>query len=450
MFRALLQGQLISLLIAGTGVFASILSDLDANFPMLLACLNYVLLSLFIWRKWIVRKVCSDLELTVIGDKNNIPEVFEEGKGDYLGAFDNEGEREEEGEWDGEEENHVKCTPRVSRKLLACYLGAALVDVEANFLIIQAYNYTSITSIMLLDCFTIPCAMGLSYFFLGSRYNNYHFAGVMLCLLGLICIVISDLLSEQTQYGTAPFFGDLLCLLGSGLYAVSNVTQEYLVKYHDRDEYLGFVGTCGALISFVQLMSLNYSRLKRTRFTPTIIMSISGFVTCLFFMYINTSAFLQCSDSTLFNLSLLTSDIYAVLFSYFFYGYLVHWLYFLAFALVASGLLIYHSAEPPTQIRVASVGERNRSKKGNARGIGGVDGLCGRGVGMSGRGGISGIGGRGGVGGKDGMEYDKVECQICPRSDGDDDSDQQPLSTVLPSSSSSVSLTRTLVNSQRI
>ena len=49
------------------------------------------------------------------------------------------------------------------------YVLAAFIDFEANFLVISAFNYTSFTSVALLDCFTIPSAMALSYFFLGCR-----------------------------------------------------------------------------------------------------------------------------------------------------------------------------------------------------------------------------------------------------------------------------------------
>jgi solute carrier family 35 protein F1/2 len=339
MLQSLLQGQLISLLIAGTGVFASILSNRNANFPTFLTFLNYALLSLFIWRKLLVKKVCGSF-------KNEQPK---EADGPQISH-----EKNNPFETTGIELSQItspKIIKGISTKMYACYLGAAVVDVEANFLIIQAYNYTSITSIMLLDCFTIPCVMALSYLFLGYRFNYWHFIGVSLCISGLICVFISDSLSEEEINGSGSnqFFGDFLALLGSSLYAVSNVSQEYLVKYYDRDEYLGYVGSFGAAISFVQMMVLDFKRMKRIVFSSTIILSICGFVSCLFFMYTNTSAFLQHGDSTLFNLSLLTSDVYAILFSYFFYGSLVKWLYFLAFALVAIGLIIYHSAESPAQ-----------------------------------------------------------------------------------------------------
>ena len=74
---------------------------------------------------------------------------------------------------------------------------------------------------------------------------------------------------------------------------------------------------------------------------------ILGFVVCLFFFYTNVSAFLQSNDSIIFNLSLLTSDVYTVIYSYFKVGHWVSWLYIVAFALVAIGLLLYHSASSP-------------------------------------------------------------------------------------------------------
>ena len=46
----------------------------------------------------------------------------------------------------------------------------ALADVEANYLLVRAYQYTDITSVMLLDAFAVPCAMGLSVAFLAARY----------------------------------------------------------------------------------------------------------------------------------------------------------------------------------------------------------------------------------------------------------------------------------------
>ena len=42
-------------------------------------------------------------------------------------------------------------------------------DVEANACVVLAYSYTTLTSVMLLDCFTIPCVMVLSRVALKAR-----------------------------------------------------------------------------------------------------------------------------------------------------------------------------------------------------------------------------------------------------------------------------------------
>jgi Solute carrier family 35 len=39
------------------------------------------------------------------------------------------------------------------------YALLALADVEGNFFLVKSYEYTSITSVQLLDCFTIPVVM---------------------------------------------------------------------------------------------------------------------------------------------------------------------------------------------------------------------------------------------------------------------------------------------------
>ncbi len=43
------------------------------------------------------------------------------------------------------------------------YLALAVLDVEGNYLVTKAYQYTSITSVTLLDSTTIPAVMLLSW-----------------------------------------------------------------------------------------------------------------------------------------------------------------------------------------------------------------------------------------------------------------------------------------------
>ncbi len=85
--------------------------------------------------------------------------------------------------------------------------------------------------------------------------------------------------------------------------------------------------------------------LRSVRWTARVCGFLLGFLACLCSVYCSASLFLTRADSALFNLSLLTSDVYAVGFAYFVFRYTVHWLYYPAFALSVLGLYLYHSGD---------------------------------------------------------------------------------------------------------
>jgi hypothetical protein len=64
-------------------------------------------------------------------------------------------------------------------------------------------------------------------------------------------------------------------------------------------------------------------------------------------LHIMPALALQWSDATLFNLSLLTSDIWAVLAGALLFGQHLHGLYFLALAIIVAGLLLYNLVPLP-------------------------------------------------------------------------------------------------------
>ncbi|ETV97924.1 hypothetical protein, variant 2 [Aphanomyces invadans] len=120
------------------------------------------------------------------------------------------------------------------------YTLLAFADVEANFLVVLAYKYTTISSAMLLDCFTLPVVMFLSITFLHAKYSTQHYTGVGLCLFGICFLVVSDIINckdasfTSDSFNTTALFGDALSLLGATIYGVSNVAQEYFVKTKSR------------------------------------------------------------------------------------------------------------------------------------------------------------------------------------------------------------------------
>lgn len=238
------------------------------------------------------------------------------------------------------------------------YLLAGFLDVEANFCVTLAYNYTSITSIMLLDCFTIPCCMLLSRIFLGAKYLRSHFIGTGLAILGTATIIFDD--SKDKRDMDEAVLGDILVLIGVALYACSNVLQEGVMKGGAREEYLSVMPFFATFISLVQMLVLEKESLSQVEWTADTAGFIVGFVLCLVFFYLNVSKLLAGSDAVLFNLSLLTSDVYAVLFSFAVTGEWVSFLYIIAFVFVTAGIYVYHLEESPTDVDSVTQGLRER------------------------------------------------------------------------------------------
>ncbi|BBN09085.1 solute carrier family 35, member F1/2 [Marchantia polymorpha subsp. ruderalis] len=222
------------------------------------------------------------------------------------------------------------------------YLLFAVIDVQANYLATMAYQYTSITSAMLLDCWTVPLVLALTWLFLKTQYLRGHFVGVCICVLGLVLVVFSDVhADDRASGGSRPILGDILMLLGATGYAISNVYEEFLVKKVDRLELLAMMGGFGAITSFVQVVLIEREVLLSTQWTVNAVLPFISYSVCLFSFCTLVPALLQISGATMFNLSMLTSDMYAVAIRWLIYQESVDWLYFVAFATVAVGLAWY-------------------------------------------------------------------------------------------------------------
>ncbi|XP_010469342.1 PREDICTED: solute carrier family 35 member F1-like [Camelina sativa] len=225
------------------------------------------------------------------------------------------------------------------------YLLLAFVDVEANFLVVKAYQYTSMTSVMLLDCWAIPCVLVLTWVFLNTKYRLMKISGVVICIVGVLMVVFSDVHAGDRAGGSNPVKGDLLVLAGATLYAVCNVSEEFLVKNADMIELLAFLGIFGAIVGSVQISILERGVLKATHWSTEAILLYLGLALALFLFYSLVAVLIQTYGATMFNLSLLTSDMWAVLIRIFAYHEKVDWLYYLAFATTAVGLIIYSMKE---------------------------------------------------------------------------------------------------------
>ncbi|CAN6328064.1 unnamed protein product [Urochloa humidicola] len=144
------------------------------------------------------------------------------------------------------------------------YLALAFTDVEGNYLVVKAYQYSYITNVTLLNCFTLVWVIILTRYTLGTRYSLWQFVGAGVCVAGLALALLSDAKSPDEDLGKIPLLGDALVIAGTVCYALNNVGQEYCVKNKDRVEVVAMTGLFGSLVTVVQMYPLHHNSLVVT------------------------------------------------------------------------------------------------------------------------------------------------------------------------------------------
>ncbi|XP_029352559.1 solute carrier family 35 member F1 [Echeneis naucrates] len=290
-------GQVLSLLICAIGLTSKYLADdFNANTPVFQSFLNYILLFLVYTTTLAVRQ----------------------GEGNLLAIL---------------------------KKRWWKYMILGLIDIEANYLVLKAYQYTTLSSVQLLDCFVIPVVLLLSWFFLLVRYKAAHFAGAGLCLLGVGLMVGADiLLGRQQGLGDQKLFGDLLVLGGATLYGISNVCEEFIVKNLNRVEFLGMIGLFGSFFSGIQLAIMEHKELLKVSWDWQIGLLYIGFSAFMFGLYSFMPVVMKRTSATSVNLSLLTADLYSLFCGLFLFHYKFSGLYLLSFFIIIFGLVVYSSS----------------------------------------------------------------------------------------------------------
>ncbi|XP_047547702.1 solute carrier family 35 member F2 isoform X2 [Lutra lutra] len=286
--KTIALGQMLSLCICGTAITSQFLAEkYKVNTPMLQSFINYCLLFLFY----------------------TVTLAFQSGSDNLLSIL--------------------------KRKWWK-YVLLGLADVEANYLIVRAYQYTTLTSVQLLDCFGIPVLMALSWFILYARYRATHFIAVAVCLLGVGTMVGADILAGREDNS------------GASLYAVSNVCEEYVVKKLSRQEFLGMVGLFGTVISGIQLLIVEYKDIAGIPWDWKIALLFVAFALSMFCLYSFMPLVIKVTSATSVNLGILTADLYSLFFGLFLFGYKFSGLYILSFTVIMVGFVLYCSTPTRT------------------------------------------------------------------------------------------------------
>lgn len=246
--------------------------------------------------------------------------------------------------------NQVKTTSLTLRVDWKVYLILSIIDVQANVLVIGAYRYANFATVALLLHLTIPFVTAMSYYVLSTRYLWKHYIGSSLALVGSFVIFINDFrCASENEFVSDEAKGNLMCVISAFLYSVSNVTQEWCVsqgKSNASIEFLSMTGILGTIFACVQFSLLERTHLMQLAWTPSIACAFAAEALVLVVFYALVSVFLCVAESLLFNLSLLTSDIFCVAASFLVFQEPVSPYYWGALVFNVIGITIYSIEKP--------------------------------------------------------------------------------------------------------
>ncbi|GAA5895628.1 uncharacterized protein JCM6883_001566 [Sporobolomyces salmoneus] len=243
------------------------------------------------------------------------------------------------------------------------YFILAAVDVEANFLVVKAYGYTSLLSCMLLDAWATPACMIFAFFLVKARYHWTQVLGVLICIGGLGLLVASDFITDKDYPASARVKGDIFMLIGATGYGLSNALEEFFVRQRPLYEIVGQMGFWGMFINGIQGAGLEHHLFHTVTWNGTIIGCLIGYVCAMLFLYSLAPILFRLSSSPFYNLSILTSDFFGLLIGLRVFGYHPYWLYFVAFPIVLVGLVVYFCAARPESLEINVVARGKQAEK---------------------------------------------------------------------------------------
>ena len=337
-----------ALLSASSAVASTALVERGANLPAWQSFFIYILLAAFYvpshWRA-LARDRDRRARAEAFASDATSGEIDDDGASQAVARPSGSASFSPWGRW---EETPVTRSP-------ARYATLALIDTQANYLIVKAFQYTSLTSVTLLDCAAIPFSIALSRAALGGVYSRRHLFGGATSVAGLAVLVLTDAyLRGANDSGSNPALGDFLVLLAAFGYASSNVLQEAaLLDGASTVEVLAHVGGFGAIFSGMQCIALERESLGRLHATAGVagIAELMVFAVSLFAMYSLVPEVLRRCGAAAFNVGMLSSDVWAfiarVIFFEGFGDVRAVVAFFASFIIVSAGLVVYAAAGDP-------------------------------------------------------------------------------------------------------
>jgi len=219
------------------------------------------------------------------------------------------------------------------------YFFMAIADVEGNYMVVRAFQYSSFSYNMVIDYLSVAVAMMLSWSFLNREYTSAHMIGATICILGAHLNAVESFRNwnedEDFNKDDSPsHFGALLAIVAAIMFGANLFLTEVFVRDMGGPvETLAMRGLFGAPLALLQSRVFERDALTALFFaTPSTatngfsedhtcsheatVTLLLSFVAMSTLRYVGISQFFSYSEVGLLSISFLTADMWLSLFSF--------------------------------------------------------------------------------------------------------------------------------------
>ena len=149
------------------------------------------------------------------------------------------------------------------------------------------------------------------------KYHYTQILGILICVAGLGLLVASDEITDKDWPASNKGLGDGFMILGATLYGFTNATEEIFVRRRPLYEVVGQLGMWGTIINGIQLAGLEHKDIPKATWSGENIGLLVAYTSAMLILYTVAPLLYRLSSSVYYNISILTSDFFGLLFGLF-------------------------------------------------------------------------------------------------------------------------------------
>ena len=218
----------------------------------------------------------------------------------------------------------------------------AVVSVAGDYTAVLAYNKTSMATALLLSTTIVFWCVPLAFLVFRRKITVWQGLAILLAIGGGSLLIVADGVKGN------KWVGDVLALVSAICYAIATITQEYLIHSDSLHIYLFRFSATATPVGWILSGATEWKQIRDYPWDWK-----AGLMYALYAILLATYDFLapyfmQFSDATTMNLSLLTANFYSLGVSILAFGQKPNWLYLVGFFCIAIAIVIFTLLGPKT------------------------------------------------------------------------------------------------------